>query len=143
MMNTSLTSFSALLPGALLLLASCTTPGDTKAPANVSAASLLGTSWMITAIDGVAPSSPKASLRFDADRIGMTAGCNGIGGHWKLEQGRIVGGPYASTMMYCEGLMEQERALAKLLEEKPVPQLSGETLTLRSASHLLTATRNR
>lgn len=141
-MRTSLMAFSALLPGALVL-ASCTTWGESSAPAMTSAADLVGTAWKITAIDGAAPASPKASLRFDADRIGMTAGCNGIGGDWKLEQGRIVGGPYASTMMYCEGLMKQERALAKLLDEKPVPQLSGETLILRSASHSLSAIRNR
>ena len=29
-----------------------------------------------------------------------------------IEQGKLVGGPYMSTMMFCEGLMEQERALA-------------------------------
>jgi heat shock protein HslJ len=105
-------------------------PGTTPSPA-----ALADTSWRIVRIDGAPPVSPKAALRFEADRLGMTAGCNGLGGTWRLRSGRLIGGPYASTMMYCEGLMEQERALAALLEARPAVFLSGDRLVLRSAEH--------
>ena len=48
-----------------------------------------------------------------------------------------------STMMYCEGLMEQERALADLLGAKPSLDVTRGTLTLRSKDHVIEARRVR
>jgi heat shock protein HslJ len=123
--------------GPALLIAACTPVGtaSTPAPAAVTAEALTGSSWTITRIDDAPAKSPRAALRFDKERISMTAGCNGMGGSWKLEGNRLSGGPFMSTMMYCDGLMEQERALSQLLEAKPEVLRDGNQLTLRSASH--------
>lgn len=111
------------------------------APASPTREALIGTTWTIEQIDGVRAISGKAAVRFEAERLGLTAGCNGMGGTWRLDGGRLAGGPYASTMMYCDGLMEQERALSALLEAQPAVTLDGDMLTLRSDGHSLVARR--
>lgn len=111
------------------LLAACTTMSSADAP------QLTGTEWRFVSIDGKAPVSDKARLGFMADRISATAGCNGMGGNWSMDGDTLIGGPYASTMMFCEGLMEQERAIGQLLEEKPTVALAGDRLTLTSVTH--------
>ena len=98
-------------------------------------AALVGTTWKIVKIDGQPPASPRAELRFLTDRISATAGCNGMGGAWQIRQGKLTGGPFASTMMYCEGLMEQERALGAVLSGKSSIDLKGQRLTLRALGH--------
>ncbi|MFN4113055.1 MAG: META domain-containing protein [Sphingomonadaceae bacterium] len=118
----------AILP-ALPLLAACAMMGNAETP------QLAGTEWRFVAIDGQAPVSDRARMGFTAKQISATAGCNGIGGTWKLEGERLVGGPYASTMMFCDGLMEQERAIGDLLAEQPMVSITSNRLTLTSASH--------
>jgi heat shock protein HslJ len=117
--------FLAALPS----LAACTTTGQT------GAVQLDNSEWTFVSIDGLAPVSDRARITFDRDRISATVGCNGMGGGWRMEGNRLVGGPYASTMMYCEGLMEQERAVGDLLSEKPVVTLEASRLTLVSTNH--------
>lgn len=130
-----MTKLLALAPA--LLIAACAPAGtaSTPAPASVTAAALIGSNWTIARIDDAPANSARAALQFDKDRISMTAGCNGMGGTWKLDGSRLTGGPFMSTMMYCDGLMEQERALSQLLEGKPEVLRDGNQLTLRSASH--------
>lgn len=111
------------------LLAACASMGYADAP------QLAGTEWRFVTIDGTAPVSDKARLAFTADRISASAGCNGMGGSWSMDGAALVGGPYASTRMFCAGLMEQERAIGALLGEKPSVALAGDRLTLTSASH--------
>lgn len=123
----------ALLPVLALLTACATTPlPDRSGPAE---ADLAGTVWRFVEIDGAAPASPRAQLRFEAGRLSATVGCNGIGGDWTIDRGRIAGGPYVSTKMFCEGLMKQEAALAALLAEKPEADVAGKRLTLRGEAH--------
>jgi heat shock protein HslJ len=117
------------LLAALPCLAACATTGQTDA------VGLTETEWTFVAIDGQAPVSDRARIAFDRDRISATVGCNGMGGTWRIEGGQLVGGPYASTMMYCDGLMEQERAVGELLSEKPKVTVTGNRLTLTSAAH--------
>ncbi|WP_324262534.1 META domain-containing protein [Altererythrobacter sp. H2] len=114
---------------ALPLLAACASTGYAETP------QLAGTEWRFVAIDGQAPASDRARMAFTAERISATAGCNGMGGTWTIEGDRLMGGPYASTMMFCDGLMEQERAIGALLAEKPVLTVAGDRLTLSSDSH--------
>lgn len=104
-------------------------------------AALHDTEWKVVRIDGKPPASPRAAIRFMRDRLSATVGCNGQGGTWVIEQGKLVGGPYMSTMMYCEGLMDQERALADLLGAKPTVDVTRGTLTLRSKTHVIEARR--
>ena len=96
---------------------------------------LSGTKWAFTAIDGARPVSAKASLNFETDRLGANVGCNGMGGEWRMEQDRIIAEQLIGTQMYCEGLMEQESAVAALLGGKPTVTITGDRLALRSPAH--------
>lgn len=113
-----------------ILLSACATTTYASIPPQ-----LAGTAWTFITIDGARPASSRASLRFEGNRVSAPAGCNGLGGTWRIDKGQLIGGPYVSTMMFCDGLMEQERALAALLEGKPAIHRDGSRLTLTSASH--------
>lgn len=104
-------------------------------PPPVSLSRLSGTIWHFTAIDGAAPVGRETSLRFDKGRIGANAGCNGMGADMKIVGGRIVAGPVMSTQMYCEGVMEQERAVGALLAARPRITVRGSMMTLRGGGH--------
>ena len=108
-----------------------------------STRALTGTTWSIVRIDGKAPASPRAEVRLLQGRISATAGCNGLGGTWRIERGRLVGGPFVSTMMFCEGLMEQERQLADTLGERPEIRMVGNRMALKSAAHAIELVRRR
>jgi heat shock protein HslJ len=113
---------------ALPLLAGCATMGN-------AAPSLAGSKWTFVSIDGQKPVSGKAWLNIDTDRIGATVGCNGMGGSVKIEPGRLITGPFMSTQMYCEGLMEQESAVSQLLSGSPRYSVKNDRLVLTGAGH--------
>lgn len=115
----------AVLP---LLLAGCATAHG--APRHLAQGD-----WRFTLIDGVKPVSGKTKLSIRANQIDAYVGCNGIGGDLKIEQDHlIVGGPI-STKMWCDGVMDQERAIEQLLAASPEYRLSRSKLTLSGASH--------
>lgn len=120
------TLFAPLL--AVSLLAGCVTPG-------VATADPVGTQWTFVSIDGQAPVSPKTSLTIEPNRVGANVGCNGMGSALTIENGRLVTSHVISTMMFCEGLMDQERAVAALLEAKPAFFIEGDRLTIHSDAH--------
>jgi len=126
---------TALLIFAPLLAGACTADGYSPAsPATTPASALADTRWAFTSIDGAPPLSERAEIRFEANRISATVGCNGMGGTWQLENGRLIGGPYMSTKMWCEGLMDQEQAVGALLGENPQVTVEGNALILQSAT---------
>lgn len=102
---------------------------------------LRGSTWRISLIDGAPVRSPRAELRFLPGRLVASAGCNTLGGPWRVAGRRLEGGPMVSTMMYCNGLMEQEGALAALLGDQPEITLAGNLLRLKSGKHSLEAAR--
>lgn len=112
----------------LPLLAACTTMGN-------AAPDVALTTWTFVTIDGKSPVSPKAELRIYEDRIRANVGCNGMGGDLKIEPGRLIVGPVISTQMYCEGLMEQERAVAELLGASPNFFIENGRMAIRSKRH--------
>lgn len=93
------------------------------------------TRWRFTAIDGTAPISPAAKLEFHSGRISANVGCNGMGGPWRIEHGRLIAGPLVSTEMWCEGKMEQERAVSALLAAAPEIKVGGSHMKLTSGGH--------
>jgi heat shock protein HslJ len=118
-----------LLPLLLLpALAGCATVSH-------AAPDLTGTRWRFVTIDGAAPVSDRAQLSFESGRLGANVGCNGMGGAWRVVENRIVTDGIISTMMYCDGKMEQERAVSQLLEQRPTIRLVDNRLTLRSSGH--------
>ena len=112
----------------LVLLAGCAAPA-------AGGSSLADSRWRFTAIDGAAPVADDAHLEFHADRLGARVGCNGMGGAWRIDGGRLIAGPLISTQMYCEGRMEQERAVSALLSGGPTLSVAGDRMTLKSTAH--------
>ncbi len=118
---------STLAPIALALLAACTTAGAAgpDSPAG---------KWRFVSIDGAKPVSSKAELTIEANRVGANVGCNGMGGDLQIKGGKLVVGAVVSTMMYCDGLMEQERAVSELLSADPEYRIENGRLALRTGS---------
>lgn len=115
---------------ALIALGGCAT-----VPA--AADNLTGTRWAIVSINGAAPKSPRAGIEFNPDRISATVGCNGMGGSWAAKDGQLLTGPFVSTMMFCDGLMEQERAVGQLFEARPSYSITDGRMTLQGGGHRL------
>jgi heat shock protein HslJ len=99
--------------------------------------SLVGSKWSVVSIDGAPAVSDKASLEFYSDRISATVGCNGMGGDWRVSGNRIITGPFMSTKMFCDSLMEQERAMSELIEADPRFTISNDLLVLRGGGHVV------
>jgi heat shock protein HslJ len=97
-------------------------------------ATLTDSEWLFTTIDG-APPVGEATLSFQGNRLAANAGCNRMAGTWRGEGGRLVAGPLAATRMFCEGRMDQERAVSELLGGSPEITLDGDHLTLKSPAH--------
>lgn len=102
---------------------------------------MVGTQWRLTAIDGLAPQKPEAArMTFERARFSASAGCNTIGGDYRLEGGRMIAGSIMATQMFCEGqIMSQEQAVNALLAGAPQIERQGERLRLASAGHSLEA----
>ena len=97
---------------------------------------LTDSAWRLVAIDGRKPASAKAVVEFHGDRLHATAGCNSMGGPWRIEKRRLLAGPLAQTLMGCSGpLQNDEQALSTLLAAAPHFQLEGSKLILRSSGH--------
>lgn len=112
----------------VLLLAACAT-------AKGAQPSLTPGEWQFVSIDGQKPVSGKTSLTIAPGRIGANVGCNGMGGELRIEGSRLVAGPLISTMMYCDGVMEQERAVSELLGAGPEFRFENGRLLLSGGKH--------
>lgn len=119
---------------ALPLLASCSTASD-------ASMQLAASRWSFAAIDGQPPVSSRAALTIGTNRIGANVGCNGLGGDLKISRNKLVTTGMISTMMYCDGVMEQERAVGALLGASPDYLVKGDTLTLTAPGHSAKLTR--
>ncbi|WP_225205768.1 META domain-containing protein [Novosphingobium huizhouense] len=120
----------------VLALAACAGAGAAHAP-------LAGTQWQIVRVDGAASAAPdKARIAFDAARISANVGCNGMGGDYRVEGGRVIAGPLIATQMFCDGpVWDQEQAVSALLAGAPAFERSGRALRLKSAGHEVEARR--
>jgi heat shock protein HslJ len=131
---------AAFSSGVVLVVAACATPQDGSGPLGPGA---LGDAWpgerTFVATSVTENGAPKAlvggsriTVDFHADgRIGAHAGCNSMGGHGRVEAGKLVVDDLAMTEMGCSGgLMEQEKWVADLLTSRPALRLSGDELTL-------------
>ncbi|MBC2664280.1 META domain-containing protein [Novosphingobium flavum] len=119
----------------LFLLPALAASGCVAGPKGERGPQLTGTNWAFAEIDGAEPVSALAALRFENDRLGANVGCNGMGGPWHLDKGHLIAGPLISTQMWCEGKMEQERAVSALLSSAPEVSLKGNRLTLKTGGH--------
>lgn len=79
-----------------------------------------------TSTDGVAQ-----TVTFTRDgKINGDGGCNRFLGEYSVDGSSIDIGQLATTLMYCEGVMDAERALLKALEKSASYSVQGAKLTL-------------
>lgn len=136
--NGTMNRFAIL--AALPLLVACATAPE---PVSDSDPQAPLTSWTFVSIDGKKPVSDKAELNIYQGRIGATVGCNGLGGDLEIEPGRFKVGPMVATMMHCDGLMEQERAVSELLGASPAFFIDNGRMGIRSDKHVAELVRKR
>lgn len=76
----------------------------------------------------------ETSINFDADnQVGGNVGCNSFGGEYKLNGKQVTFSGIFSTLMFCEGTMDQETVFLNILSEQSLNfELSGNQLTLTS-----------
>jgi heat shock protein HslJ len=74
-------------------------------------------------------------LDFRATDIGASAGCNSIGGTYRIEDGRLIFEGGSMTEMGCDQDRDaQDQWLVQLLGSRPAVRLVGDELTLESGS---------
>ncbi|MCT2399382.1 META domain-containing protein [Novosphingobium mangrovi (ex Huang et al. 2023)] len=110
------------------LVAGCSERGDRS--------HLAQTSWRFERIDGQQPKSADAELTFDDGKIGVLVGCNRLGGPWRINEKRLVAGPFAQTETACAMPdWNEERAVGALLVATPRLSVDGDRMTLQSSGH--------
>jgi heat shock protein HslJ len=75
-----------------------------------------------------APPETEFSLEVQGDRLAGRSGCNRYMGSWSIDRGRLQIGQLASTMMFCDGLMELEGAFLAALQGATSAALDEERL---------------
>ncbi|GEM_PF-410633 len=99
-------------------------PAPTTEPDTSGSLGGLAGEWALVSYGPAdAPTAPVASelsrnaptIRFDAEGVTGSTGCNTFGGTFTFDNTAIDFGNLFSTMMACEGLMEQEQALLSAL----------------------------
>jgi heat shock protein HslJ len=81
-------------------------------------------------LGSTAPPETEFSLEVQGDRLAGRSGCNRFMGSWSIDNGRLEIGQLASTMMFCDGLMELEGAFLAALQGARSAALDGERLIL-------------
>ena len=77
----------------------------------------------------------RISLRFSAADLGANAGCNSLGGTYRIDVGKLQYEPGGQTLMGCEpGLEAQDAWLVGFLSSDPMIVLSGNELLLTNGA---------
>lgn len=105
---------------------------------------LENTYWRLTEVDGnpvhTPPGGREIYMRLtqvgDERRLTGHAGCNGLGGDYKIEDSTIRF-QAITTRMYCEAQMADENAFTKMLTRADNYRLRGKSLELYAADELL------
>jgi heat shock protein HslJ len=121
---------------AVSVFVACST-GD----ASPSPTGLDGRTFISTTVVGhdLVPGST-VRLTFDGDQLGISAGCNHMGGAYAITDGKLTTGQMAMTDMACdEPLMAQDTWVAAFVGGAAVT-LSGDTVTLQHAEVTMTLT---
>jgi len=138
-----------LLLATTALVSACTGGGSTPGPSGdppsgdppsgATPQGLDGRTFLSTGIDGrVLVAGSVVRLTFHGDQIGAQAGCNSLGGTYRIDGDRLVIGQMGGTDMACDGpLMDQDTWLAAYLNEATI-DLDGDTLALTNGGVTLT-----
>jgi heat shock protein HslJ len=119
---------------AIAVLATALAGCSTAAP-NLSGREFLS----VEVSEGGAPKAlvagTRISLRFDQRDLGANAGCNGLGGTYRIELGKLVYEPGGQTLMGCEPPLEaQDGWLIAFLDSDPMVVLAGNELLMTSGA---------
>ena len=123
---------------ALLLLTSllCVSCGTCKSSNDVNLATLDGSSWVLTHMDGIKVNKDAiqtANINISKGRISGRAACNSYGAECLVySDGRIKIGNIMSTRMACNNMMYERIFLAALQEAKVFRMNGANTLKLYS-----------
>lgn len=104
------------------------------------APSFAGQSWTVLSLNGRGVVQPnKARISFTEDRLSATAGCNTLGGAYRIEKGiYLVTRQMLSTLIGCpDSIAEDESSLGTLLSSSPLisyASTAGEKLQIRLSS---------
>lgn len=105
---------------------------------------LLGVDWGIVELDGNRDESEirgmggsAVFIHLDSGAAFGHAGCNRFNAQYNLDGNSLTFGPAAMTKMYCEGLMEIESGVARVLDETDSYSIQGDTLSLLNGSKVL------
>ena len=125
--------FVALLMLTTLLCVSC---GSSKNSSKINLASLDGSSWELTHMDGIKVNKEAvqtATISISGASISGQAACNSYGGEcFVYSDGRIKIGDMMSTRMACSNMMYERIFLAALQEAKVFRMDGVNTLKLYS-----------
>ena len=125
--------FVALLMLTTLLCVSC---GSSKNGSKINLASLDGSSWELTHMDGIKINKDAlqtATISISGASISGQAACNSYGGEcFVYSDGRIKIGDMMSTRMACSNMMYERIFLAALQEAKVFRMDGVNTLKLYS-----------
>lgn len=115
------------------LVAAC---GDDGSPVASGAADLDGRQFVLTAASGFERvAGTTVSIRFDDGNVGADAGCNSIGGPYRLDGSTLVVEGLAMTEIGCDpDRHAQDDALAELLTEQPTVTLDGDRLVIETSA---------
>ena len=126
-----------LLAAAMVVAAACSVAG---AP-SPSAVAIDGRTFLSTRVQGhdlVAGSTVR--LTFKDGQLGISAGCNHIGGPYTVVDGRLTTGQMAMTDMGCDApLMAQDAWVSSFVGGATIT-LAGGTLTLKNGDVSMTLT---
>jgi len=84
------------------------------------------------------------TVTFENGRVGVDSGCNGYGGRYEVDAGRLAVTDAGSTLVQCEEtLMEQEGTILRLFDSSPAISIStgGDRLLITSPDVTLHLTR--
>jgi len=137
------TTLRALLASAAatVLLAACANLGiGGPPPGSLDGRTFLSTRVTRDGADRPLVAGSRIRLTFQADgTLGANAGCNSIGGAWKLEGGILVYSGASMTEMACDQpLMDQDSWLVELLGKHPTVALTGNDLVLTTGDTVIT-----
>lgn len=129
----------ALAVLATVLTAACGDDGG-----GAAADGIRGITWTTTEIvtagtPAAMPAGVRLELTLGTDgRLGARAGCNSMGGTFRIHDGRLDVGGLGQTEMGCAAeLMTNDAAIASLLASRPAIALYGGTLTIAGPSTAL------
>jgi heat shock protein HslJ len=95
-----------------------------------------GTAWTLTAINGnPVIEGTEPYLILDENSVGGSAGCNGTGGDYQVNNNQITFDGLVSTMMYCmepEGVMDQESNFLNILSNAATFNITGNQLVIEA-----------